>query len=91
MTPSNLQKLAIALKYKYLEDKEPSVVASGKGLMAEAIIQKAKESGVPIHQDTHLAALLKSVKVGNPIPEELFEVVAELIAMVYRLDNKLGA
>jgi len=90
MLPSKLQKLAIALKYKYLEDTEPKIVASGKGLIAEAIIAKAEESGVPVHKDTYLANMLGKVKIGQPIPEELFEVVAQLIALVYRLDSKLS-
>jgi len=90
MLPTKLQKLAIALKYKYLEDSEPQIVATGKGIMADAIINKAKESGIPIHQDTYLANMLKKVKVGQPIPEELFEVVAQIIAMVYRIDSKIS-
>jgi len=90
MLPSKLQKLAIALKYKYLEDVEPQVVATGKGLIADAIIAKAEEAGVPIHKDTYLANMLKNVKIGQPIPDELFDVVAQLIAMIYRLDSKMS-
>ena len=90
MLPSKLQKIAVALKYKYLEDNEPRVVASGKGRIAEAILRKAKESDVPIHEDGHLAFLLSKVEIGNPVPEELYDVVAQLIAMIYKMDNRAG-
>ncbi len=88
MLPRKLQKIAVALKYKYSEDKAPYVVASGEGRLAEAIINKAQSAEVPIHEDKGLAQILKHVKVGNPIPEELYEVVAQIIAMVYRIDKK---
>ncbi len=90
MITGNLQKIAVALKYKYLEDKEPIVVASGSGVIADSILKKAKELDIPIHKDPKLAVLLKKVQVGGTIPEELYEIVAEVIAMVYRLDQKLG-
>ncbi len=88
LSPNRLQKIAVALKYKYQEDKAPKVVASGKGLTAAAIVHKAEEAKVPIHEDKSLAFLLSKVKVGHTIPEELYEIVAEIIAMIYRLDSK---
>ena len=90
MLPSKLQKIAVALKYKYLEDKEPRVIASGKGIIAEAILRKAQEFDVPVHKDSHLAFLLSKVEIGSPIPEELYDVVAQLIAMIYKMDTKAG-
>ncbi|MFC1586113.1 EscU/YscU/HrcU family type III secretion system export apparatus switch protein [Fibrobacterota bacterium] len=89
MLLNKLQKLAVALKYKYQEDKEPMVVASGRGRIAEAIIKKANDADVPVHEDNHLAELLYQVEVGSSIPDELYDVVAQLIAMIYKMDKKM--
>ena len=83
-------KLAVALKYRQDEDVSPLVVASGKGALAQALVKKAVDLGVPIHPDGELAELLSEVEVGQSIPEELYEVVAQVMAMVYRMDAELG-
>jgi flagellar biosynthesis protein len=83
-------KLAVALKYRQDEDVSPLVVASGKGVLAEAILKKAAEAGIPIHPDSELAGMLGEVEVGDSIPEELYEVVAQIMAMVYRMDSALA-
>jgi flagellar biosynthesis protein len=83
-------KLAVALKYRQEEDVSPLVVASGKGALAQALVKKAMDLGVPIHPDGELAELLSEVDVGQSIPEELYEVVAQIMAMVYRMDAELG-
>lgn len=82
-------KLAVALKYKLKEDVAPMVVASGKGFLAGALLKKAKELDIPIHNDGELAGLLSEVEVGHSIPEELYEVVAQIMAMVYKMDSTL--
>ena len=86
--PRKLQKIAVALKYKYAEDTEPKIVASGQGKKAEQILKYAEEHQVPIHEDKQLAPVLAELRVGSAIPEELYEIVAEIIAMVYRMDQK---
>jgi flagellar biosynthesis protein len=83
-------KLAVALKYTQDEDVSPLVVASGKGSLAQALVKKALDLGVPIHPDGELAELLSEVEVGHNIPEELYEVVAQIMAMVYRMDSVLS-
>jgi flagellar biosynthesis protein len=83
-------KLAVALKYKQDQDAAPLVVASGKGIVAEAILKKAAEAGIPVHPDSELAGMLSEVEVGDSIPEELYEVVAQIMAMVYRMDSALA-
>ena len=83
-------KLAIALKYRQNEDVSPLVVASGKGALAQALVKKALAMDIPIHPDGELAELLSEVDVGHSIPEELYEVVAQIMAMVYRMDTALG-
>lgn len=86
----NKLKLAVALKYKQDQDVAPMVVATGKGFLAEAILKKAADAGIPIHPDSELAEMLSEVEVGDSIPEELYEVVAQIMAMVYRMDSSLA-
>ena len=77
----NKSKKAVALAYTKGE-QAPKVVASGKGHVAEKIIEKAEESNVPIHEDVNLADTLSSLDVGEYIPPELYEVVAEILVYV---------
>lgn len=79
-------KQAIALEYDPSEDA-PKVIASGRGLLAERIIEKAKEAKVPIHQDSKLADTLSRLEVGEMIPPELYEVVAEILVFVDAMDK----
>ena len=83
---------AIALEYNPSEDA-PRVIASGRGVLAEKIIQKAKESDVPIHRDDKLADTLSRLEIGEMIPPELYEVVAEVLIFVDAMDklkSKMG-
>ena len=68
-------KQAIALEYDP-SDEAPRVIASGRGILAEKIIEKAKENDVPVHQDDKLADTLSRLDIGDMIPPELYEVVA---------------
>ncbi len=79
-------KQAIALEYDPSEDA-PKVVASGRGILAEKIIEKAKESDVPIHRDDKLADTLSRLEIGEMIPPELYEVVAEILIFVDAMDK----
>lgn len=79
-------KQAIALEYDPLQDA-PKVVASGRGLLAERILEKAKEANVPIHKDTKLADTLSRLEIGEMIPPELYEVVAEILVFVDAMDK----
>lgn len=82
----NKPKQAIALEYDPAEDA-PKVIASGRGLLAERIIEKAKESKVPVHRDDKLADTLSRLEVGEMIPPELYEVVAEILVFVDAMDK----
>lgn len=82
----NKIKQAIALEYNPAEDA-PKVIASGKGILAERIIEKAKESDVPIHRDDKLADTLSRLEIGEMIPSELYEVVAEILIFVDSMDK----
>lgn len=79
-------KQAIALEYDPEEDA-PKVIASGRGLLADKIIEKAKESDVPIHRDDKLADTLSRLDIGDSIPPELYEVVAEILVFVDSMDK----
>lgn len=86
---TNPTELAIAIKYDARKMDAPIVVAKGKDLMAARIRQIAAEHGIPIVEKKPLAqALFKTVKVGQAIPADLYEAVAEILAYVYRLAGK---
>lgn len=79
-------KQAIALEYDP-QNAAPTVVASGKGATADRIIEKAKEAGVPTHRDDKLADTLSRLEIGEMIPPELYEVVAEILVFVDAMDK----
>lgn len=81
---------AVALRYNSEEDKAPRVVASGRGAIAARIIAAAREAGVPVHQDSHLAEMLVGVDIGAEIPVELYQMVAEILAFIYTVDQSKG-
>ena len=80
------RKQAIALEYNP-DDMAPRVIASGMGGLADKIIAKAKESNVPVHQDSKLADTLSRLEIGDMIPPELYEVVAEILVFVDAMDK----
>ncbi len=79
-------KTAVALSYE-LEDTAPKVIASGKGYLAEKIINKARENDVPLHKDSKLAGTLSKLEIGECIPPQLYDVVAEVLVFVDRVDH----
>lgn len=79
-------KQAIALSYDP-EEEAPRVIASGKGELAERIIDRAKEADIPVHKDDKLADTLSRLDIGDMIPPELYEVVAEIIVFVDAMDK----
>ncbi len=80
------KKTAVALSYQPGEIA-PKVVASGTGLVAEKIIATAKEADVPVHEDSKLAETLSNLEIGEMIPPELYEVVAEVLVFVDRMEK----
>jgi flagellar biosynthesis protein len=80
------QQLAVALAYRE-DEGAPRVVAKGKGLLAEAILARAKEAGVYVHESPELVALLMQVDLDSRIPPQLYVAVAELLAWLYRLER----
>lgn len=79
-------KQAVALEYNP-QDAAPRIVATGVGAVAERIIEKAKETEVPVHRDDKLAETLSRLEIGDMIPPELYEVVAEILVFVDSMDR----
>lgn len=77
---------AVALRYDAV-DGAPRVVAKGRGLLAEEIIERARAAGVYVHESPELLSLLMQVDMDERIPPALYVAVAELLAWLYRLEN----
>jgi len=86
MNANNKRQMAVALAYQS-GDAAPKVVASGRGLIAQAIIERAKEHGVFVHESEELVGMLMQVELDQHIPPQLYLAVAELLAWLYRLER----
>lgn len=82
-------KVSVALEYTPGEDA-PKIIASGRGLIAEKIIEKAQEAEIPIYEDSKLANTLSKLEIGDLIPPELYNVVAEILVFVDECDRMRG-
>lgn len=87
MTSPDKRQMAVALAYQS-GDAAPKVVARGRGIIAQAIIERAKEHGVFVHESEELVGLLMQVELDEQIPPQLYLAVAELLAWIYRLEHK---
>lgn len=87
MKEKDMEK-AIALRYDMEKDEVPVVVAKGQGFIAERIKHLALESGVPVKEDRELADYLMALDLYEEIPAELYTVVAEILAFIYRMDKR---
>jgi flagellar biosynthesis protein len=85
-TPPDKRQMAVALAYRS-HDSAPKVVAQGRGLIAQAIIERAREHGVFVHESEELVGLLMQVELDQNIPPQLYMAVAELLAWLYRLEH----
>jgi flagellar biosynthesis protein len=81
------QKHAAALRYEQ-GAKAPKVVATGRQQIAERIIEAAREAGVPIREDPALAQALAQLDLGDEVPAELWQAVAETLVWALRLDRR---
>jgi flagellar biosynthesis protein len=80
------QQIAVALTYGQNQGA-PKVVAKGRGLIAEAIIERARQHGIFVHESEDLVGLLMKVELDQEIPPQLYLAVAELLAWLYRLEH----
>ncbi len=84
--PGEKPKTAVAVAYEPGE-AAPKIIAAGKGIIAEKIIEKAKEAEIPFYRDDKLADTLSKLEIGDSIPPELYEVVAEILVFVDDMDK----
>ena len=80
---------AVALKYETKKDSAPKVVAKGRDIIAEKIIETAKAHNVPLYEDKNLVQVLEALDLDTEIPPELYRAVAEVLAFIYRLNGKM--
>ncbi len=82
-------KEAAVLKYN-TDESAPKVVALGKGEIAEKILETAQNNNVPVYENPELAHILNTLSIGDEIPEELYEIVAEILVFVSDIDKLKG-
>lgn len=81
-------KKAVALGYDEEDDEAPRVKAKGEGEVAKKIIELAEREDVPLYEDEDLVQLLYGLDLDEQIPPSLYEVVAEVFAFLYRLNDE---
>lgn len=79
-------KKAAALKYDIDKDEAPTVIASGKGEIAQKIIETAEKYNIPIKENQDIIDVLVRLNIGEEIPPELYQAVAEILSFIYRLE-----
>ncbi len=85
--PESERAKAAAVQYDRDKMKAPSVIAKGEGFIAHEIVKRAREANVPIVEDAALVSALLALELGDEIPAELYQVVAKVLAWVYKLDK----
>ena len=81
---------AVALRYKRGKDGAPKMTAKGRGVVANKILAVARENNIPIKQDKALLDALYRLEINEEIPEELYRVIAEVLAFIYRMNRING-
>jgi len=80
---------AVALKYE-VNSAAPRVTGQGEGFVAEAILAKAEEMGIPTRTEPELVEFLMQLKLNDLVPPKLYAAVAEVLAWAYKIDNELS-
>ena len=86
--PFRKKLMAAALRYEQGKQKAPAVVAKGSGVVAEKIIEMAKSHGIPLQESPELVQVLVKLEINQEIPAELYQVVADILAMIYRASQQ---
>ncbi len=84
-------EMAIAIKYDKEKDVAPRVVAKGMRLKAEKIREIARQYNIPVMKNVSLANALYRIDVGQEIPEELYDAVAEILNFIFELQKEQQA
>jgi flagellar biosynthesis protein len=79
---------AAAIKYDPEKDRAPKLTAKGFGLVAERILEVARKYDIPIRRDADLSMLLSKLKLESEIPSDLYRAVAEILAVIYRVEQR---
>ena len=80
-------KKAAALQYNREKDNAPRIIAKGKGDIAQKIVEKAEEENIHIEDDSDLLDILLKLEIGDEIPPELYQVIAEILSFIYELEE----
>ncbi|QAR31874.1 flagellar biosynthesis protein FlhB [Geovibrio thiophilus] len=83
------RKKAAAIGYDLSKDKAPRLLAKGSGIIAEKIIEKAREHDIQIKEDKDLVEVLATLDLHEEIPESMYKAVAQLLAEIYRINARL--
>jgi len=78
------RKKAAALSYNQYSDNAPKLIAKGKGVIAEKIIEMAKRHGIPIVEDPFLVDSLMKLDLYEEIPPHLYEAIAKILAFILK-------
>lgn len=84
------QKRAVALGYDPQHGAAPEVIAKGRGKTAQRIIDTANQHKIPLYEDVLLAEALENVEIGQNVPENIYNVVAQVFAFIYMIDKESG-
>lgn len=87
MSEKKEKKTAVALGYDVESGEAPYVIAAGKGAVAERILEASKQYDIPQYEDEKLVASLSKLDIGENIPPELYEVVAQVLLFVDKMDR----
>ena len=90
-TSGNKEKLNTAVALSYEPDEQaPKIIAAGRGHIAERIKELANDNNIPLYKDEHLANTLSKLEIGSYIPPEIYDVVAEILVFVDKMDRIKG-
>jgi flagellar biosynthesis protein len=83
----NARQKAVAIQYNPGEEA-PKVVGKGQGYVADKLLEQAKQHNIPVYKDAQLADELLGVQLGENIPPELYEIVAQVLVFISDLDKR---
>ena len=82
------RQIAVALGYAADRNAAPRVLAKGRGYVAQHILELAREKNIPVREDSDLVQTLAQLDLGEFIPPELYPAVAEVLAYIYRENQR---
>ncbi len=89
--PRRGPRSAVAVRYDLQKDRAPRIVAKGKGDLAARMLEIARQHNVPVREDPELIEALAKLDIQEEIPPELYQVMAEVLTFIYRVNKKKAA